>query len=154
MNGGLVWALLRDWLPWRLRNAAKPTAFFSVSALPLDPPASWFPADLAPKADAGARFLQIQFCMDLGVVRRWTRRLELIRRLKLLIEIALLAPVRSARWMRQRLYGTIIPDAVIRRVDREAADERQVLPVAARQLEFGDRRRAVYAGSAPPRPYY
>jgi 5,10-methylenetetrahydrofolate reductase len=80
--------------------------------------------------------------------------LELIRRLKLLIGIAPLASVRSARWMRQRLYGTIIPDAVIRRVDREAADERQVLPVAARQLEFGDRRRAVYAGSAPPRPYY
>jgi 5,10-methylenetetrahydrofolate reductase len=71
----------------------------------------------------------------------------------MLIGIAPLASVRSARWMRQRLYGTIIPDAVIDRFDREAADERQV-PVAARQLEFGDRRRAVYAGSAPSRPYY
>jgi hypothetical protein len=157
MNGGLVWALLRDWLPWRLRNAAKPTAFFSVRrhCRSIRRPVGFRPISL-PGPTPVPGFYKPQFCMDLGVVRHWTRRLDelgLIRRLKLLIEIAALASVRSARWMRQRLYGTIIPDAVIRRVDREAADERQV-PVAARQLEFGDRRRAVYAGSAPPRPYY
>jgi hypothetical protein len=75
------------------------------------------------KADAGARFLQTQFCMDLGVVRRWTQRLDelgLTGRLRVLIGIAPLASARSARRMRARLYGTIIPDALIERLDKAA----------------------------------
>src|SRR5437762_8138948 len=39
--------------------------------VPLDPPAAWQPNSLKQKIAAGADFVQTQFCMDLGVVRRY-----------------------------------------------------------------------------------
>jgi methylenetetrahydrofolate reductase (NADPH) len=105
-----------------------PTSLYlGAAALPVDPPAGWFPADLVKKADAGARFLQTQFCMDVGIVRRWTERLGelgLTRRLKVLVGVAPLPSARAARWMRERLFGTIIPDTVIARLE-QAADARR-----------------------------
>ncbi len=111
--------------------------YLGAAALPVDPPADWFPRDLAAKADAGARFLQTQFCMDMRVVRRWTRRLDelgLTRRLKILIGLAPLASARSARWMRQRLYGTIIPDALIDRLDHAADPRREGINICTELL--------------------
>jgi methylenetetrahydrofolate reductase (NADPH) len=105
-----------------------PTALYlGAAAVPVDPPAGWSAGDLVAKADAGAKFLQTQFCMDMGVVRRWTGRLDelgVLGRLKVLVGIAPLASTRSARWMRQRLYGTIIPDPLIERLG-QAADPRR-----------------------------
>src|ERR671922_2799024 len=43
--------------------------------VPVDPPAGWEPKALQAKIAAGADFVQTQFCMDTGVVRRYTRRL-------------------------------------------------------------------------------
>jgi methylenetetrahydrofolate reductase (NADPH) len=111
--------------------------FLGAAALPMDPPAGWTAADLVAKAEAGAQFVQTQFCMDLGVVRHWTRRLEelgLTGRLKVLIGIAPLASARSARWMRERLYGTIIPDAVIDRLDRVADPNREGVKICVELL--------------------
>ena len=34
--------------------------------LPIDPPPDWNPKSLVAKADAGADFIQTQFCMDAG----------------------------------------------------------------------------------------
>src|SRR4051794_38327431 len=44
--------------------------------LPIDPPAGWQPKGLQAKIDAGADFVQTQFCMDVEVVRRYTARLR------------------------------------------------------------------------------
>jgi methylenetetrahydrofolate reductase (NADPH) len=111
--------------------------FLGAAAVPFDPPVGWFAADLAAKADAGAKFLQTQFCMDMGVVRRWTRRLEelgLLGRLKVLVGVAPLASARSARWMRQRLYGTMIPEALIDRIDKAADPGREGVVICAELL--------------------
>jgi methylenetetrahydrofolate reductase (NADPH) len=98
-----------------------------AAALPVDPPDGWFPADLIAKADAGARFVQTQFCMDIAIARRWIARLHdlgLTNRLKLLIGVSPIPSARSARWMRTRLFGTIIPDSIVERLDR-AGDPRR-----------------------------
>ncbi|MGH7088886.1 MAG: methylenetetrahydrofolate reductase, partial [Stellaceae bacterium] len=94
--------------------------------VPLDPPPGWQPKSLIAKADAGADFIQTQFCMDAEVVRRYAKRLGelgLVPRLKVLIGVSPIPSARSARWMKERLFGTIIPDAVIERLER-AADPR------------------------------
>ena len=108
-------------LPSGRKIAGQARFFLGAADLPIDPPPDWRPAKLALKAAAGAQFAQTQFCMDVGVVRRYARRLaddEATRHLALLIGIAPLRAAKSARWMREHLYGTIIPDALIERLER------------------------------------
>lgn len=97
--------------------------FIGAADLPLDPPAGWRPDNLRRKVVAGAQFAQTQFCMDAGVARRYAQRLAdegLIPGLALLVGIAPLRTSRSAQWMRQHLFGTIISDAIVARMDRAA----------------------------------
>jgi methylenetetrahydrofolate reductase (NADPH) len=95
--------------------------------IPVDPPADWKAAPLLEKLEAGADFIQTQFCMDAGVVRRYAARLielGIVPRLKVLIGIAPIPSAKSARWMREKLFGTLIPDSVVERLDK-AADPKQ-----------------------------
>jgi methylenetetrahydrofolate reductase (NADPH) len=110
-------------LPSGRKVAGRAAFFLGAADVPVDPPPAWRPDKLAAKAAAGAEFAQTQFCMDTGVVRRYTARLlehALTRGIFLLIGIAPLRSARSARWMRERLYGTIIPDVFIERLERAA----------------------------------
>jgi methylenetetrahydrofolate reductase (NADPH) len=96
--------------------------------LPVDPPADWDPAALRVKMQAGADFIQTQFCMDMGVVRRYAARLlelGIAQRLPILIGIAPIPSARSARWMREKLYGTVIPDAIVDRLERASDPKRE-----------------------------
>jgi len=95
--------------------------------IPADPPANWDAAALRDKLEAGADFIQTQFCMDTGVVRRYAARLVelgIAPRLKILIGIAPIPSVKSARWMREKLFGTRIPDTIVERLEK-AADPKQ-----------------------------
>jgi methylenetetrahydrofolate reductase (NADPH) len=95
--------------------------------VPIDPPADWDASGLKAKAAAGADFIQTQFSMDIGLVRRYARRLcelGVAQRLPILIGIAPIASARSARWMRERLWGTVIPDAIVARLEG-AADPKE-----------------------------
>jgi methylenetetrahydrofolate reductase (NADPH) len=61
--------------------------------------------------------------MDQGVVARYAQRLaanDTTRALHLLIGIAPLRSAKSARWMKEQLYGTIIPDEMVERLERAA----------------------------------
>jgi methylenetetrahydrofolate reductase (NADPH) len=115
-----------------------PTALFLGAAdMPLDPPPGWAPTGLAAKAAAGARFVQTQFCLDMGVARRYAARLAehgLGDRVKLLIGIAPLPSARSARWMRDKLPGTIIPEALIERLEQAAEPQREGIRICAELL--------------------
>ena len=89
--------------------------------VPVDPPPGWEPKSLRAKAEAGADFVQTQFCMDMGVVRRYAARLlEAGIRLPILIGVAPIPSARSARWMREKLFGTLIPDAIVERLENAA----------------------------------
>ena len=50
--------------------------FLGGADIPSDPKPGWEPKGLVDKIDAGADFVQTQFCMDMGVVRRWAARLR------------------------------------------------------------------------------
>ena len=94
-----------------------------AAELPVDPPVDWRPEGLKAKLAAGADFVQTQFCMDAGVVRRYAARLldmGIAQRLPILIGVAPIASVRSARWMKEKLYGTLIPEDVVTRLERAA----------------------------------
>jgi methylenetetrahydrofolate reductase (NADPH) len=103
--------------------AGRASFFLGTADAPIDPPPGWRPDKLAAKIAAGAEFAQTQFCMDAAIVRRYAERLaehETTRGLFLLIGIAPLRSAKSALWMRENLFGTIIPDASIERLQRAA----------------------------------
>ncbi len=102
--------------------------FLGGADMPIDPPPDWEPSGLEAKVAAGAQFVQTQFCMDAGVVRRYMARLAehgLTDKIYMLIGIAPLRSAKSARWMKSKLFGTIIPDATIARLEaaRDPAEE-------------------------------
>jgi methylenetetrahydrofolate reductase (NADPH) len=121
------------------RKVAGQAHFYLGSAdSPVDPRPDWQPTALATKIDQGAQFAQTQFCMDLAIVERYVARLReagLIDRIKLLIGIAPLASARSARWMREHLYGTIIADDIIARMDATTDAKAEGLAICLELIE-------------------
>jgi methylenetetrahydrofolate reductase (NADPH) len=114
-------------LPTGRKVGGKASFFLGAADVPIDPPADWQPNALASKVKSGAQFVQTQFCMDAGIVRRYVGRLEqagLTQKLGILIGVNPLRSAKSAAWMKSHLFGTIIPDAFIKRME-DAVDPKQ-----------------------------
>jgi methylenetetrahydrofolate reductase (NADPH) len=110
-------------LPSGRRVAGQADFFLGAADVPIDPLPGWRPDKLAAKIAAGAEFAQTQFCMDAGIVRRYAARLaehEATAGLFLLIGISPLRSAKSAHWMKRHLFGTIIADALIERLEHAA----------------------------------
>jgi methylenetetrahydrofolate reductase (NADPH) len=110
-------------LPHGAAVAGRPAFFIGAADMPIDPPPGWRPDALAAKVAAGAQFVQTQFCMDAAIVRRYLARLAeagLAGRVSILIGVNPLRSAKSAAWMRQHLFGTIIPDAMVARLEAAA----------------------------------
>ena len=107
--------------------AGKARFLLGTADAPVDPPAGWKPTRLKSKIDAGAQFAQTQFCMDAGVVRRYAQCLadNGLGGFFLLIGLAPIRSARSARWIRDKLPGSIVPDAVIERLERSTEPVRE-----------------------------
>jgi methylenetetrahydrofolate reductase (NADPH) len=113
-------------LPHGQPVGGKADFFLGAADTPIEPAPDWKPEGLKRKLKAGAQFVQTQFCLDPGVVRRYIERLgehQLTEQLFILIGLAPLASARSARWIRQHLYGSIVPEALIERLEA-AADQK------------------------------
>ncbi len=115
--------------------------FFLGSADNLvDPAPGWRPVGLQAKVDAGAQFVQTQFCMDAGLVRRYMARLaehSVTDKLSILIGVVPLRSAKSARWIKEKLFGAVIPDALIERMERAsdpAAEGRRICIDLVREL--------------------
>ncbi len=114
-------------LPSGRKIKPPPQYFIGVADMPIDPPDDWAPTNLLAKIAAGADFAQTQFCFDTEILGRYLARLQdfnIPNRLPLLVGLAPLASARQAIFMQKNLFGTIIPEALIARL--EGADEPQV----------------------------
>ena len=111
-------------LPSGRKVAGSAPFFLGAADAPIDPPArAGRRTSLAAKIAAGAEFAQTQFCMDAGIARRYAERLNehtATRGFFLLIGIAPLRSAKSARWMKENLFGTIIPEAFVERLEKAA----------------------------------
>jgi methylenetetrahydrofolate reductase (NADPH) len=82
--------------------------------------------------------VQTQFCMDAAIVRRYVGVLAeagLTRQLAILIGVNPLRSAKSARWMKSHLYGTIIPDALITRMEQAADPLREGIRICVEVIE-------------------
>lgn len=106
--------------------------------MPIDPAPGWEPKALAAKADAGAAFAQTQFCMDVNVARRYAARLAehgLADRIKLIVGVVPLRSAKSAAWIKENLFGSIIPDEHVSRLEGAADPAREGVAICVEVIE-------------------
>jgi len=125
-------------LPTGRKVEGKAEFFIGAADMPIDPPPGWEPKGLIGKVQSGAQFAQTQFCMDAEVVRRYIGALEtagITRQLSILVGVNPLRSAKSAAWMRSHLYGTIIPDAFVARMEQAADPAREGVRICVELIE-------------------
>jgi methylenetetrahydrofolate reductase (NADPH) len=125
-------------LPTGREVSGKADFFLGAADLPVDPPTGWLPNSLLSKVKSGAQFAQTQFCMDTAIVRRYVGALEqagVTKELSILIGVNPLRSAKSARWMKSHLFGTIIPDAFVERMEKSADPAREGVRICVDLIE-------------------
>lgn len=118
--------------------AARSEFFIGTADAPFHPPPEWTPDRLQQKIDAGAGFVQTQFCYQPALARRYFERLAdygITERLPFIVGVGPIASVRSARWMNENLFGVNVPDSVIERLDKAADPAREGLRICVELIE-------------------
>lgn len=91
-------------------------------------------ARLEKKIESGAEFIQTQMIFDLGRFRQWmtdVRAAGLHKQAHILAGVMVLRRPRSAIYLRDHLPGTLMPDAVIERMQRAEDSEQEGIALAA-----------------------
>jgi methylenetetrahydrofolate reductase (NADPH) len=102
------------------------------------PKSDWAAPRLLRKIDAGAQFVQTQICFDMNVMRKFVARLvhlKLLRRCSVVADVAVMQSAESARWIRDNLSHVLIPNNVIRRLERAEDPEREGIAIASERLQ-------------------
>ena len=102
-----------------------PRFFLGAAANPFVPPFDLRPYRLAKKAQAGANFIQTQFCFDVPRLQQFmqvVRDLGIVEKVYILVGVGPLRSARAGEWMRNNVPGVYIPDSVIARLKGVPAD--------------------------------
>ena len=97
-----------------------PQLFLGAAINPFAPPYDFRPLRLAKKIEAGAQFVQSQYCFDIPMLEEYMKRVTdigLHEKCFILIGVGPLASARAAKWIRTNVPGIHIPDAVIDRLE-------------------------------------
>ncbi|HMQ54563.1 MAG TPA: methylenetetrahydrofolate reductase [Anaerolineae bacterium] len=98
-----------------------PRFFLGAAANPFVPPLEWRPHRLAKKIEAGADFIQTQYCFDVPRLKLYMQRvrdLGLHEQVYLLVGVGPLRSEKTAEFMRTRVPGVWIPDALVERLTK------------------------------------
>jgi methylenetetrahydrofolate reductase (NADPH) len=96
-----------------------PRLFLGAAANPFVPPYEWRPLRLAKKIAAGAEFIQTQYCFDVPRLQDYMKRvcdLGLHEKAYILVGVGPLRSDKAAEFMRNKVPGVVIPDAVVERL--------------------------------------
>ena len=105
---------------------APPKLFLGAAENPFAPPYDFRPHRLAKKVEAGADFVQTQYCFDVPRLREFMARVKdlgLHERVFILVGVGPLKSAKTAEWTRSHVPGVHIPDAVVERLKKGKKDE-------------------------------
>ena len=112
--------------------------FVGAADAPFDPPADWRPDGLLDKIEAGAGFVQTQFCFEPAIVSRYLGVLEdhgILEKASIIVGVGPIASARSARWMDANLFGVSIPDETISRLEGAGDEAAEGLKVCVELIQ-------------------
>lgn len=96
-----------------------PHVFLGAAINPFVPPLDFRPLRLAKKVEAGAQFVQSQYCYDIPRLQEYMKQvcdMGVHKKVFILIGVGPLNSARSAEWIREHVPGVHIPDDVIKRM--------------------------------------
>ena len=96
-----------------------PQLFLGAAANPFVPPFDFRPLRLKKKIDAGAQFIQTQYCFNVARLKAYMQEVNdmgLTDKVFVLIGVGPLKSAKSAEWIRSNVPGIVIPDGVIKRL--------------------------------------
>jgi 5,10-methylenetetrahydrofolate reductase len=97
-----------------------PNVFLGAAINPFAPPYDFRPLRLKKKIEAGAQFVQSQYCYDVPLLREYMKRvvdMGLHEQCFILIGVGPMASARTAKWIRSNVPGVHIPDNIIARLE-------------------------------------
>ncbi|MCV3736992.1 methylenetetrahydrofolate reductase [Rhizobium sp. TRM96647] len=97
-----------------------PKVFLGAAINPFAPPYGFRPYRLAKKIEAGAQFVQSQYCFDVPMFREYMKKvrdLGLHEKCYILVGVGPMASARTAKWIRSNVPGIHIPDSIIARLE-------------------------------------
>ena len=100
--------------------------------------ADWVPKNLIRKCDAGANFVQLQICFDMSVARKYMARIvasKLTHRASFITALSPLPSAAAARWIQANVKGALVPESIIRRLERASDPESEGIDVCAALLK-------------------
>ena len=103
-----------------------PRLFLGAAENPFAPPYDFRPHRLKKKVDAGADFIQTQYCYDVPRLREFmakVRELGVDQKVFILVGVGPLRTAKAAEWMRAHVPGVSIPDEIIDRMKRGGKGE-------------------------------
>lgn len=96
-----------------------PQFFLGAAANPFAPPFDWRVHRLAKKVEAGADFIQTQYCFDIPRLQSYmqqVRDMGLHERVFILVGVGPLRSEKAANFMRTKVPGVRIPDPIVERL--------------------------------------
>lgn len=105
-----------------------PRLFLGAVANPFVPPFEWRPYRLAKKIEAGANFIQTQYCFDIPRFKNFMQRvcdLGIDQNVCILVGVGPLRSERAAQFMRTHVPGVVIPDEIIERLRKTQASKKR-----------------------------
>lgn len=110
------------------RLETPPALFLGAAANPFVPPLDHRARHLAKKVEAGAEFIQTQYCFDVPRLEQFmaeVRGLGLEQRAHFLIGVGPLRSAKAAEWMRSNVPGVVIPENILRRMRQTPASQQR-----------------------------
>jgi 5,10-methylenetetrahydrofolate reductase len=120
------------------RLTSRPDLFLGATVNPFAPTFEARIVNLKKKIDAGAQFIQTQFCFDLALFEKFMEEMRaqgLETRCHLLVGVGPLASVRIARWLNGNVPGVRIPEEVIRRLEQAKDPKREGVKICIETIQ-------------------
>ena len=105
-----------------------PKLFIGGASNPFVQPFDWRPLRLAKKIEAGADFIQSQYCFDIPRFKHFmqqVRDLGLHEKVFFLVGVGPLRSDKAAEFMRTKVPGVHIPDEVVERLHKTPKEKKR-----------------------------
>ena len=108
--------------------------FVGATGEVFDPSPDWTPRNLIKKCEAGANFVQTQVCFDLEVARNYMQKIvaaRLTHQARFMLALSPLPSATVARWVQDNVYGALLPDEVVTRLEQSNNAEQEGIDICA-----------------------